>query len=177
MSNPDSRLQRFLARHRPLPNPVDWYIIITIVICLLFLLDALARAQTVKSGQTVYVVAVKSSGQLDISTENKLKEEFQKQKAFKVVTSLQSADLVFLMVVEYEYNQAYVGGIGMGSEDIKSVAAFVVAPTVYTEHKADLDTLRDKALWQVTQNNNAWRTGGLPKKIVKKFHEAVKGKS
>jgi len=43
MSNPDSRLQRFLARHRPLPNPVDWYIIITIVICLLFILDALAR--------------------------------------------------------------------------------------------------------------------------------------
>jgi len=158
------------------PDPVSLYIIITIVINLLFLLAALARAQDFKPGQSVYVVAVKSNGQPDLATESKLKEEFQKQKAFKVATSLQSADLVFLMYVEYEYNQLAAGGVGIGSEDIKSVAAFVVPPAIYTEHKANLDSLRDKALWQISQNNNHWRSNGLPKKIVQKFHQAIAGK-
>jgi hypothetical protein len=65
-------------RTRAFPDPVSLYIIIAIVINLLFLLSALARAQDIKSGQTVYVVAVKSNGQSDLATESKLKEEFQK---------------------------------------------------------------------------------------------------
>jgi hypothetical protein len=143
----------------------------TVAVLLVLASAASAQESTFKAGQTVYVVAVKSSGQPDLSTERKLKDEFEKQKAFKVATSLQSADFVFLMLVEYEYNQVAAGGVGVGGEDIKSVAAFVVSPEAYTRHKADLDNLRDKALWQINENNNIWRTGGLPKKIVKKFHE------
>jgi hypothetical protein len=143
--------------------------VVAVIIVLAF--AVFAQESAFKAGQSVYVVAVKSSGQPDLSTERKLKDEFEKQKAFKVATSLQSADFVFLMLVEYEYNQVAAGGVGVGSEDIKSVAAFVVPPDAYTQHKADLDNLRDKALWQISENNNIWRTGGLPKKIVKKFHE------
>jgi hypothetical protein len=146
-------------------------------VLLVLVAAASAQESALQAGQIVYVVAVKSSGQPDLSTERKLKDEFEKQKAFKMASSLQSADFVFLMYVEYEYNQALVNGVGVGSEDIKSVAAFVIPPDAYTQHKANLDGLRDKALWQITENNGIWRTGGLPKKIVKKFVEsAVKKK-
>jgi hypothetical protein len=74
------------------------------------------------------------------------------------------------MLVEYEYNQVAVGAIAVGSGDIKSVAALVVPPDAYTQYKSDLDNLRDKALWQTSENKRFWRGGDLPKKIVKKFH-------
>ena len=137
-----------------------------------FALSAVASAQesAFKAGQAVYVVAMTSSGQPDLTTENELKDEFAKQKAFKVAPSLQSADFVFLMLVEYEYNQVAVGAIAVGSGDIKSVAALVVPPDAYTQYKSDLDNLRDKALWQTSENKRFLHAGDLPKKIVKKFH-------
>jgi hypothetical protein len=143
------------------------------VVAVLFILAAVVSAEepAFKAGQTVYVVAVKSNGQPDLSTERKLKDEFEKQKSFKIATSLQSADFVFLMVVEYEFNQVMFNNIGAGIEDVKSVTVFVVSPDAYAQHKADLDNLRDKALWQISENNNARRTANLPKKVVKKFHE------
>jgi hypothetical protein len=143
------------------------------VVVVLLLLTSAASAQeyAFKTGQTVYVVAVRSSGQPDPSTEQKLKEEFEKQKSFIIATSLQDADFVFLMVVEYKFSEVMFNNIGAGSEDIKRVAAFAVSPDVYTQHKANLDNLRDKALWQMSENNNTLRIGNLPKKIVKKFHE------
>jgi len=143
------------------------------VVAVLLVLASAASAQesAFKTGQAVYVVAVKSSKQPDLSTERKLKDEFEKHKSFKIVTSLQSADFVFLMVVEYEFNQVMFNNIGAGIEEVKSVAAFVVSPDAYTRHKADLDNLRNKALWQTSENNNARRTNNLPKKVVNKFHE------
>lgn len=125
-------------------------------------------------GQSVYVVAMKSSGSPDLAIERKLKEEFESQKTFKLATSLSSADFVFLMLIEYEYNQALVAGIGVGSEDIKSATTLAVPVDVYKQSKTDLDNLRDQALWQYAENNGMWRTGGLPKKIAKKFHEQFK---
>jgi ABC-type glycerol-3-phosphate transport system substrate-binding protein len=135
-------------------------------------LSAAASAQdsAFKAGQSVYVVVMTSSGQPDLSTENELKDEFAKQKTFKVAPSLQSADFVFLMLVEYDYNQVAVGAIAVGSGNIKSVAALVVPPDAYTQHKSDLDDLRDKALWQTSENKRFLHAGDLPKKIVKKFH-------
>jgi len=130
-----------------------------------------AQEYAFNTGQTVYVVAVRSSGEPDPSTEQKLKEEFEKKKSFIIATSLQSADFVFLMVVEYESSQVMFNNIGAGSENIKRVAAFAVSPDAYAQHKADLDNLREKALWQISENNNLLRIGNLPKKIVKKFHE------
>ena len=149
-------------------------IFFSIVAMLIFSVIAFAQEPAFKPVKSVYVVAMKSSGKMDLATERKLKDEFEKQKAFKVATSLQSADFVFLMLVEYEYNQAFVSGIGVGSEDIKSVAAFAVSPGAYTQHKADLATLRDNAQWQIAENNGAFRGGGLPKKIVQKFHATLK---
>jgi len=144
----------------------------SVVVVLLVLASAAsAQESAFKAGQAVYVVAVKSSKQPDLSTERKLKDEFEKHKSFKIATSLQSADFVFLVVVEYEFNQVMFNNIGAGVEDIKSVEAFVVRPDVYTQHKADLRKLRGNALWRISENNNARRTNNLPKKVVNKFHE------
>jgi hypothetical protein len=145
------------------------------IVAVLLVLASKASAQesAFKTGQAVYVVAVKSSKEPDLSTERKLKDEFEKQKSFRIATSLQSADFVFLMVVEYEFNQVMFNNIGAGVEDVKSVAAFVVSPGEYAQHKANLNNLRDKALWQTSENNNARRTSNLPKKVVNKFHEDV----
>lgn len=135
---------------------------------------AQAKPVQIAPGQSVYVVAMKSNGNPDLAIEQKLKEEFEKQKAFKLATSLSSADFVFLMLIEYEYNQAIVAGIGMGSEDIKSATTFAVPVDTYKQSKTDLDALRDQALWQHAENNGMWRTSGLPKKIAKQFHEQFK---
>ena len=142
------------------------------VAILLVLASASSAQESVpKAGQTVYVVAVKSSKQPDPSTERKIKDEFEKHKSFKIVTSLQSADFVFIAVVEYEFNQMMVNNIGAGIEDVKNVTAFIVPPNEYTQRKNDLGSLREKALWQTYQNNNARRTANMPRKIVNKFHE------
>jgi len=145
------------------------------VVAVLLILASAASAQesAFKAGQALYVVAVRSSRQPDPSTERKIKVEFEKQKSFKIAISLQSADFVFLMVVEYEFNQVMFNNIGAGVEEMKSVEAFVVRPDAYTQHKADLDNLRDKALWRIRENNNARRTNDLPKKVVQKFHEGT----
>lgn len=145
------------------------------VVAVLIVLASAASAQesAFKTGQAVYIVAVKSSKEPDLSTERKLKDEFEKQKSFKIATSLQSADFVFLMIVEYEFNQVMFNNIGAGVEDVKSVTAFVVSPGEYTQHKANFNNLREKALWQTSENNNARRTSNLPKKVVNKFHEDV----
>jgi hypothetical protein len=130
-----------------------------------------AQESTPKAGQAVYVVALKNSKQPDLRTERKIKDEFEKHKSFKIATSLQSADFVFLAVVEYEFNQVMFNNIGAGVEDVKSVEAFAVLPEAYIQNKAALNNLREKALWQTSQNNNARRTGDLPKKVINKFHE------
>jgi hypothetical protein len=143
------------------------------VVAVLLVLTTAASAQEFdfRIGQTVYLVAVKSSGQPDPSTERKLRGEFKMLKSFNLATSLQSADFVFLMVVEYEFNQVMFNNVGAGVEDVKSIEAFVVRPDAYNQHKADLDNLRKKALWQTREKNNARRTNDLPKRVVKKFHE------
>ena len=144
---------------------------LTVVTVLLVLASAAsAQESAFKTGQAVYVVAVKSSKQPDLSTERKLKDEFEKHKSFKIATSLQSADFVFLMVVEYEFNQVMFNNTGPGVEDVKRVEAFAVSPDEYAKHKASLNNLRDKALWQTSENKRFFRAGDLPKKIVKKFH-------
>lgn len=124
-------------------------------------------------GQTAYVVAMKTNGSPDFSTEQKIRKEFKNKKKFDLAPSLSSADFVFLMFAEYEYNQVVVSGVGIGSEDMKSASALVVLPETYSEYKASLYMMRDEALWQYTKNNNMWRTGGLPGNIVKAFHKDV----
>jgi hypothetical protein len=145
---------------------------LSVVPILLVLASAASAQESVpKTGQTVYVVAVKDSKQPDPATERKIKDEFEKHKSFKIAKSLQSADFVFIAVVEYEFNQVMVNNIGSGIEEVKNVAAFVVSPGEYAQRKNDFYNLRDKALWQTSQNNNARRTDNMPRKIVNKFHE------
>ncbi len=127
-------------------------------------------AQSFTQGQSVYVAAVKTSGSPDLATERKIKGEFEKQKRFKISPSIETADFVFLMIVEYEFNQSFISG----SEDVKGANAYVVKPEDYLKNRNDLDGIRAGALWEYGENNGIWRGGGLPKKIVKKFHDSKK---
>jgi hypothetical protein len=115
-----------------------------------------------KPGQSVYIVAMKSNCSPDFRSESVLKEEFEKQKVFGIATSLQSADFVFVVYLDYEaYN---------GTDYLGSVTAFAVSPTTYTRFKSDPYNLRDEALWR------SRTTKGFPKKvepIVKMFHEDI----
>jgi hypothetical protein len=149
------------------------HLLSAVAILLVLSSASFAQESAFKAGQAVYVVAVKSSKHPDLSTERKLKNEFEKRKTFNIATSLQSADFVFLMVVEYERTQVMFNQIGSGSEVIKSVEALVVSPDAYTQRKAGIDDLRDKALWRIHENDSAWRIGSLPRRIVKKFHESA----
>jgi hypothetical protein len=148
-----------------LQNPLS-----VIAILLVLASTAFGQESVLKAGQSLYVVAMKDSRQPDLQIERKIKDEFKKHELFKMATSLQSADFVFLVVVEYEFNQVMFNNIGAGVEDVKSVAAFVIAPDEYARRKNDFYNLSDKALWQTSQNNNARRTDNMPRKIVNKFH-------
>lgn len=130
----------------------------------------------IRAGQSVYVTALRTTGGPDIATERKLKQEFEKQKVFKLSSTLSAADIVFVMFVEYEHNVAFVGGIGSGSDDIKSVAVLVVPSSDYAGAKGDLDSLREDALWRDEQDNGMWRTKGVLGKMVQKFHQDLKNR-
>jgi hypothetical protein len=115
-----------------------------------------------KPGQSVYVVAMESNCSPDFTSESVLKEEFEKQKVFGIAKSLQSADFVFVVYLNYTaYN---------GTDYLGRVTAFAVSPTAYTRFKSDPYNLRDEALWR------SRTTKGFPQKvepIVKMFHEDI----
>jgi len=80
-------------------------------------------------GQAVYVVA----SQLQL--ERKARDEFNRQKRYRVVNALKDADFVFAAILD------------PASNDFDEVA-LVVLPSDYQELWGQLDALRNKALWQ-----------------------------
>jgi hypothetical protein len=134
-----------------------------------------------KSGQSVYIVALKDNSSPDFEIEHSLKQEFEKQKAFKVTRSLQSADFVFLMYVDYGVRTS--GGTADTKEVydyIKSVTALAVSPATYTQYKSDPYNLRSEALWDLREKTNTIEPvysikrmfgSSVHKAVVKKFHQ------
>lgn len=124
-----------------------------------------------KPGQSVYIVAMKSNCSPDFDIEFKLKEEFEKQKIFKVATSLQSADFVFLMYLDYGVNVSGGGSTFVsGFDHIKNVTAFAVSPATYTQFKSDLYSLRDEALWKWISREHIIKYKG----VVQRFNQEMR---
>jgi hypothetical protein len=163
---------------RPRPTIVQWYLIITILINLVFILSILARAQDVKPGQTVYVVASRTDGDKpDLAVEAKAKKEFQKKKKFELAHSATGADLVFILLTEYDSysystvagNPTAIAGSSVSRTYVKSITAIVVPAKDYAERKDDLEKLREVALWQGAATSG-FREASTSN-VVKAFHE------
>jgi len=115
-----------------------------------------------KDGQSVYLVALKGNCSPDFLSERELRAEFEKQNVFKIAKSLQAADFVFLIYLDYG-----VGVTGGWVQDyVKSINAYAVSPASYTQYKSDLYSLRDEALWKTASDQPA-----KINTVVKRFHD------
>jgi hypothetical protein len=125
-----------------------------------------------RPGQSVYAVALRSdSGGIDLAVESKVKKEFEKQKKFKVAASLTGADYVFLVLAEHDSYSAGVAGVSTAQNYLKSAFALVVSAGDYTEHKGNLEKLREVALWR--GDSNAKMREASPAKLVQEFHKQI----
>jgi len=107
---------------------------------------------------------MKSNCSPDFASERELRYEFEKRKVFKVASSLQSADFVFLVYLDHGVRVVF----NTGNDYTKREYAFAVSPTTYSHSKTDLYNLRDEALWR-------WETEKDTKfkEIVKMFHDTT----
>lgn len=114
-------------------------------------------------GQVVYVMTN------DLSIKRSAEEQFAKDRQFKVSGGPSGADFVF---------------VALWDQYSKEELALVVLPDHYAQHKADLDSLRDHALWQGGgQIDRGWR--GLAwspskseiKALVRKFEREAFSRS
>ncbi|OFW41080.1 MAG: hypothetical protein A3J28_15805 [Acidobacteria bacterium RIFCSPLOWO2_12_FULL_60_22] len=132
--------------------------------------------------QSVYVVAVETSSRELSSTKANLeierfaKDQFRKERKFKIAPSLALADFVFFILYDSD------------SRDMDELA-IVCLPSDYKEHGSDLDKLRTVALWQSDSHFKRGRNAALAgatmgmsaifhrpsvsKGLVKKFHKEV----
>ena len=152
-------------------------ILFTLIALLAISIAASAQAKPsfkITPGQSVHVVVLRSTGAVDLAGETMIREEFEKRKVFKLARTEASADFSFMMVIQYEYNQVQIGAVGRGREEVKAVTAFALPKDIPDTGKADLDALRESALWQYSKNVNQWSFASLPKQFVKKFHEDMK---
>jgi hypothetical protein len=127
-----------------------------------------------KPGQSVYIVAMKSSCGLDLEQERLLRLGFLEKYVFKVAPSLQAADFVFLVYLDYgvSVSESPFEGRTSGSDYIKSITAFAVSPATYTQFKSDPHLLRDEALWKLPRGLHYT----APKKlqdVLREFHQDI----
>lgn len=132
--------------------------------------------------QAVYVVAVQGASRnlsvtsADLGVERSAKEQFKREKKFKLARKLGDADFVFFILID-------------GSSRDFDEVALVVLPSDYSEHGQSLDALRARAIWQETSHLKRGRHAALAgatiglsvifdrpsvsKGLVKKFHQDV----
>lgn len=111
-----------------------------------------------KSGQSVYLMVMKGNCSPYFAGERELRHEFEKLKVFKIASSMQAADFIFLVYFD----------IGIYDFEYKRLYAFAVSPATYTKYKTDLYNLRDEALW-ISEKDDYLNY----KTIVKLFHDNV----
>ena len=102
------------------------------------------------AGQSVYVVSN------DFAVQRRAEEQFAKDGRFKVVNGLSGADFVFMSIFDESSSPA---------EEF----AIVLLPDDYAQHRSDLDSLREHALWRVSGTPHGF--GSEVKRVVKKFEE------
>jgi hypothetical protein len=130
--------------------------------------------------QFVYVVGAESlSRNLTITSANlelerKAKEQFRKEKVFRIAKTLAEADFVFFILID-------------SNSDVADEIALAILPSDYKDQGTSLDTLRAKAIWQETAHFKRGRNAALAgatiglsgifhrpsvsKGLVKKFHQ------
>jgi hypothetical protein len=90
--------------------------------------------------------------------ERRATEQFVGDHEFKVVRGLSSSDFVFVALLD-------------SSTLPREELALVLLPDDYSEHRADLDALRDHALWQGGGRLHGFRSE--VKTLVKTFEHEV----
>ena len=136
------------------------------------------EALKITPGQRVYVVGAETTSRdlslakSNLEIERRAKEQFEKQRTFRLAGALKAADLVFLVIVD------------PSSENNEEIA-IVVSPSDYLAHKSDIDALRDAAVWQSSASSriktakqlaasyNPLRRPSIAKELVKQFHREV----
>lgn len=106
-------------------------------------------------GQAVYIVSP------TLELQRKAGEQFAKDRQFKVASGLSNADFVFVALLD-----------ASSDEEL----ALVLLPDDYSQHRADLDGLRDHALWQggaVRPRTIFSLNGSKVKNLVKQFEQEV----
>src|SRR5689334_20131371 len=129
----------------------------------------------------------------DLLLKNKLEVEFKRQKKFKLVDSVEAADVVFFTISHYESHvfQAQnhsVTGAGIAGEatgaEMMSVVAFAIPASTYRQTRKDFTELGEVAKWEgaeggeVTIDTSAGRVyhsvkEASAKDLVGKFHRDV----
>ncbi len=146
-------------------------------LCSLFLVLAFAPAYAQEASEKrIFVVARKAVGGFDLGAEKKVKDEIGKQKKIKTVINVADAEVVFLVLTEYETANTTVGSatngngslIGVTETYLKTATAFVVPVKAWIEHKDDLEKLRESAVWQGDVAATVLTRASLPK-LVKNY--------
>ncbi|HMF56729.1 MAG TPA: hypothetical protein VK619_10335 [Pyrinomonadaceae bacterium] len=132
---------------------------------LFILLLLLSQEPRITPGQSVYIVALQSNSadisftSLDLTTEREIKNGFKKRGVYKVVPSLNEADFVFFIIVQYDDSHTL----------IKNILALAVSREQYIRNKNDLAQLRNSAFWQ---SDRAARVRVKLKSVLEDFHKA-----
>lgn len=157
------------------------------LVALSLLCAILASAQAPKPlklspGQSVYIVALDTSSRrsditgADLEIERKAKEQFAKERKFKLASVLKDADFVFLVAVDRD------------ARDYDEIA-IALSPSDYQANSSSLEQLRNAALWQASGHYRRGRNVGLAaatvgysgffhhpsvvKGLVRQFHKEV----
>jgi S1-C subfamily serine protease len=104
-------------------------------------------------GQLVYIVSP------NLELQRKAGEQFGKDRQFKPADGLRKADFVFVAIMD--------ASSGRRGEEL----ALVLLPDDYSQYRADLDGLRDHAVWRGGGPLRAY--GSEVKKLVKQFEQEV----
>ena len=145
-----------------------------------FLVTVLVSASAQSAEKQIFVVARKAVGGLDLGAEKKVKDELGKQKKIKTTTSAAGADVVLLVLTEYETANTAVGTatggtgslIGVTETFLKTVTAFAIPAIAWSAHKDDLEKLREAAIWQGDVAATMLTRASLSK-LVKKYIESL----
>ena len=152
------------------------------VIACSFRASAQENHLTISVGQSVYVVALDTSSRrsdfasTSLELERKAKEQFAKEKKFKIASVLKGADFVFVIAID------------RGARDSDEIA-IAVSPSDYEANSTSLEKMREAAVWQSAGHYNRGKHAGIAaatvgysaffdhpsvvKGLVKQFHKDV----
>src|SRR5260370_39540676 len=100
------------------------------------------------SGQSVYIISP------TFGLQRKAGEQFTKDRRFKLASGISRADFVFVALSEAKL-------------------ALVLLPDDYSQYRANLDRLREHALWQGEARLHGFGSGSEVQLLVQQFEQEV----